>query len=155
MNKWVAKSKPSFSKILHISPLIDKITQPLYIAQQNFSKRNLFQLKTFHLPSLTKFCCGHFKGHWGRPKEDDGLKMGNSVWKKNLKYPIISLLITCVNLISSSKCSNWRRILKLLLSFGCLFTFCCLDGAKPIKTDSHICKLQVCNLFLILFAQIE
>ena len=31
--------------------------------------------------------------------------------------------------MSYLKCSNWRQILKLLSNFGCLFTFCYLDGA--------------------------
>ena len=35
----------------------------------------------------------------------------------------------------------WRRISKLLSNFGCLFTFCYLDGANSIKTDLHICEL--------------
>ena len=30
-----------------------------------------------------------------------------------------------VQFISYSKCSNWRRISKLLSNFGCLFTVCC------------------------------
>ena len=30
---------------------------------------------------------------------------------------------TNVQFISYSKCSNWHRILKLSLNFGCLFTF--------------------------------
>ena len=63
---------------------------------------------------------------------------------------------------SYSKCSNWRQISKVLL---CSFIFCYLDGANSIKTDLHICnfwtgywlvcKLQVCNLFLINFAKAE
>ena len=48
---------------------------------------------------------------------------------------------TFVQFNSYSKCSNWRRISKLLLNFGCLFTFCYLDGANSIKTDLHICNL--------------
>ena len=32
---------------------------------------------------------------------------------------------------------------KLLSNFGCLFTFCYLDGARPV------CRKQVCNLILI------
>ena len=44
--------------------------------------------------------------------------------------------------MSYSKCSNWRRISKLWLDFGCLFTFCYLDMANSIKTDLlHICNL--------------
>ena len=47
-----------------------------------------------------------------------------------------------VRFMSYSKCSNWRRISKLLSNFGCLFTFYYLDGANSIKTDLHICKLR-------------
>ena len=43
--------------------------------------------------------------------------------------------------MSYAKCSNWRRISKLLLNFGYLFTFCYLDGANTIKTDLHFCNL--------------
>ena len=66
--------------------------------------------------------------------------------------------------MSYSKCSNWRRILKLSSNFGCLFTFCYVDGANSIKTDLHICNLwigqfvsyvQVCNLVFGKFAQAE
>ena len=39
----VAKSQSSFSQILHISPILDNITQLLYIAQQKLALRNLFQ----------------------------------------------------------------------------------------------------------------
>ena len=39
------------------------------------------------------------------------------------------------------KCSNWCRILKLSWKFGCLFTFCYLDGANSIKPDLHNCNL--------------
>ena len=46
-----------------------------------------------------------------------------------------------VRFISYSKCSNWRWISKLSSNFGCLFTFCYLDGANSIKTDLHICNL--------------
>jgi hypothetical protein len=43
--------------------------------------------------------------------------------------------------ISYSKSSDWHRISKLLFNFGCLLTFCYLDGTNLIKTDSHICNL--------------
>ena len=46
-----------------------------------------------------------------------------------------------VQFLSYSKCSNWRQISRLLSNFGCLFTFCYLDGANSIKTDLHICNL--------------
>ena len=46
-----------------------------------------------------------------------------------------------VRFISYSKCSIWCRILKFSLNFGSLFTFCYLDGANSIKTDSDICNL--------------
>ena len=45
-----------------------------------------------------------------------------------------------VRFISYLKFSNWRRISKLLSNFGCLFTFCYLDGANSIKSDLHICN---------------
>ena len=48
------------------------------------------------------------------------------------------LPLAYVRFISYSKCSNWRWISKLLLDFGCLFTFCYLDS---IKTDLHIYNL--------------
>ena len=41
----------------------------------------------------------------------------------------------------SRKCSNWSWISKLSSNFGCLFTFCYLDGANSIKTDLCICNL--------------
>ena len=69
---------------------------------------------------------------------------------------------TDVRFMSYPKCSNWCRILKLLSNFGCLFTFCYLDGTNSIKTDLHqqlmespVCKLQVCNLVFNKFAQAE
>ena len=46
-----------------------------------------------------------------------------------------------VRLMSYLKCSNWCQISKLLSNFGCLFTFCYLDGANSIKTGLHICNL--------------
>ena len=46
-----------------------------------------------------------------------------------------------VQFMSYSKCSNWHQMLKLLLNFGCLFTFFYLDGANSIKTDLHNCNL--------------
>ena len=33
----VVKNQPSFPQILHISPILDNITQPLYIAQQKLA----------------------------------------------------------------------------------------------------------------------
>ena len=42
--------------------------------------------------------------------------------------------------MSYLKHSSWRRMSKLLSNFGCLFTFCYLDGANSIKTDLHICN---------------
>ena len=36
VKKWVAKSQHSFSKILHISPIFDKISQPLNLSTQPF-----------------------------------------------------------------------------------------------------------------------
>ena len=53
----------------------------------------------------------------------------------------IQVINTNERVISYSKCSNWRQISKLSLNFGCLFTFCYLDGANSIKTDLHICNL--------------
>ena len=47
----------------------------------------------------------------------------------------IYLFSTYVWFISYSKCSNWHWISKLASNFGCLFTFCYLDGANSIKTD--------------------
>ena len=44
--------------------------------------------------------------------------------------------------ISYSKCSNWRRISKLSLNFGCLFTCCYFDRANSIKTNLQTCNLQ-------------
>ena len=49
--------------------------------------------------------------------------------------------VTYVWIISYSKCSNWYQISKLSSNFGCLITFCYLDGANSIKTDLHICNL--------------
>ena len=43
--------------------------------------------------------------------------------------------------MSHLKCSNCHWISKLLLNFGCLSTFCYLDGANSIKTYLHICNL--------------
>ena len=54
---------------------------------------------------------------------------------------IVHHILSYVRFISYSKCSNWHRILKLSLNFGCLFTFCYLDGANSIKIDLHICNL--------------
>ena len=52
------------------------------------------------------------------------------------------ILYLCVDpLVLHWKCSNWHWISKLSLNFGCLFTFCYLDGANYIKTDLHICNL--------------
>ena len=34
---WVVKNQPSFPQILRISPILDNITQPLYIAQQKLA----------------------------------------------------------------------------------------------------------------------
>ena len=51
------------------------------------------------------------------------------------------LLPISVRFMTYSKCSNWCGILKFLLNFGCLFTFCYLDGANSIKTDLHICNI--------------
>jgi len=48
--------------------------------------------------------------------------------------------------ISYLKCSDWSRISKLLLNFGCLFTSCYFDRAKSIKTN-----LQTCNLYTVQF----
>ena len=48
-----------------------------------------------------------------------------------------------VRFISYSRCSIWRRISKLSSNFGCLFTFCYLDGANSIKTDLHISNLWI------------
>ena len=48
---------------------------------------------------------------------------------------------TNVQFMSYSKCSNWHLISKLSSNFGCLFTFCYLDGANSIKTDLHVCNL--------------
>jgi hypothetical protein len=47
------------------------------------------------------------------------------------------LVCTLLNVwfMSYSKCTIWRQILKLSSNFGCLFTFCYLDGANSIKTD--------------------
>ena len=50
-------------------------------------------------------------------------------------------LVSNDRFISYSQCCNWCQILKLLLNFGCLFTFCYLDGANSMKTDLHICNL--------------
>ena len=65
-----------------------------------------------------------------------------------------------VQFMSCSKCSNWCPISKLSSNFGCLFTFCYLDGDNSIKTDLHICnwpvcKVQVCNLVFNKFATAE
>ena len=38
------------------------------------------------------------------------------------------LIIVCGSCHNYSKFSNWRRILKLVLNFGCLFTFCYFLG---------------------------
>ena len=51
------------------------------------------------------------------------------------------ILKSNIRFISYSKCSNWRWISKLLSNFGCLFTFCYLDGANSIKTDLLVCNL--------------
>ena len=48
-----------------------------------------------------------------------------------------------VRFISYSKCSNLRRISKLSSDFGCLFTFCCLNGANSTKTGLHTVFLHI------------
>ena len=53
-----------------------------------------------------------------------------------------------VQFILYSQCSSWRQILKLLSYFGCIFTFCYLDGANSIKTDLHICNLWTGQILL-------
>ena len=58
------------------------------------------------------------------------------------KQPLLhDFLYFYFQFISYWKCFNCRRISKLLLNFGCLFTFCYLDGVNSIKTDLHICNL--------------
>ena len=51
---------------------------------------------------------------------------------------VISTSFINVLFMSYSKSSNWRQKFKILSNFGCLFTFCFLDGASSIKTDLHI-----------------
>ena len=66
-----------------------------------------------------------------------------------IKWPVNKTLFKSnVRFMSYLKCSNWRRILKLLSMFRCLFTFCYLYGANSIKTnmDWLFCNLQVCSL---------
>ena len=45
----------------------------------------------------------------------------------------VTVCWTHIRFISYSNCSIWHRISKLLSNFGCLFTFCYLDGANSIK----------------------
>ena len=56
-----------------------------------------------------------------------------SKYTQSLEVEVEYILITNVQFISYSKFSNWRWISKLLSNFGCLFTFCYLDGANSIK----------------------
>ena len=74
----------------------------------------------------------------------------------------VKVVDTNVRFVSYSKCSNWRRISKLLSNFCSLFTFGYLDGANSIKTKLQTCdlwltnwpvhKLQICESVLIEFA---
>ena len=66
------------------------------------------------------------------------MQMGNSYYTDEVYTKLHSIYI---QFISYSKCSNWCQISKLLSNFGCLFTFCYLDGANSIKTDLHIFNL--------------
>ena len=84
--------------------------------------------------------------HWCQSPFEVAFEIQKNIWFHKISFN--------VKFISYLKCSNWRRILKFLLNFGCLFTFCYLDWGKSIKTDLHICnlwtsQLQVCNLVLI------
>ena len=40
VKEWVGKIHPSFLQTLHISPILDKLTEPSYIAQQKLFNRN-------------------------------------------------------------------------------------------------------------------
>ena len=76
---------------------------------------------------------------------------GNTVWPSARPFFLYlteanrDLLFKCsssnVRFMSYLKSFNWRRILKLVSNFGCLFTFCHSSGANLSKT-----KLQTCNL---------
>ena len=68
------------------------------------------------------------------------LLLQNSLIVLTLRWMLIQYQIN-VRFISYSKSPNWCRISKLLSNFGCLFTFCYLDGANSIKTYIHICNL--------------
>ena len=68
------------------------------------------------------------------------LLLQNSLIVLTLRWMLIQYQIN-VRFISYSKSPNWRRITKSLSNFGCLFTFCYLNGANSIKTYIHICNL--------------
>ena len=85
----------------------------------------------------------------------DACKYANSQFRPLMKETIGQLMFTnqhvvfapaCydhglvqsnVRFMSYLKCSDWRGISRLSSNFGCLFTFCYLDGPNSIKTNLH------------------
>ena len=91
-----------------------------------------------------------------KPDEDNGQEKISAAFKASINSPDTLDTFLNVRFMSYLKCSNWRRISKLALNFGCSFTFCYLNGANSIKTNLHIgqlCKSQVSNLVFDKFAQ--
>ena len=68
-------------------------------------------------------------------------KMLKNREKERIHFVMIPIHNTNVWFMFYSICFNWHRISKLLMNFGCLFTFCYLDGVNTIKTDLQICSL--------------
>ena len=85
-------------------------------------------IKRFNIRQLTKQCGMTYRG-----SENTMLGTG--------RQPFLVVVKINVWFMSFSKCSNWRRISKLLSNFGCLFTFGYLGGANSIKTDLHTCNI--------------
>ena len=76
-----------------------------------------------------------------KPDEDNGQEKISAAFKASINSPDTLDTFLNVQFMSYLKCSNWRRISKLALNFGCLFTFCYSSRANLLKT-----KLQTCNL---------
>ena len=85
-----------------------------------------------HLPS----CLHLYLHHYFTFISDEHCSPLVDCWLRIPKVQFYQQLLY-VRFISYSKCFNWHRILKLSSNFGCLFTFCYLDGINSIKTDLH------------------
>ena len=120
IKEWIAKSRPSFSQILHISPMLDKITQPFHLFQQKLRRRKLFLLKCqvyYRTSNFSNFWCRIpvFLQHSFRyPLADESLNVMNL--KQDLLNIIVLFFLIC-------KIFFWIRSQYILLITKCFYTF--------------------------------